>query len=533
MSEASITFLGSFSKKLVANTFFNLLGRSWKFVLTLLLTPYILSRIGVNEFGVWALFSSVLAGSFTLLDVGLSLSFVKFISAYHVHQDYRRISDTVSLGLVFYAIFGIAIVGVGLAIESPLLDFFHIDAARASDAYLLALVGCAVSNVGAVFLSVFRGIQRMDKSNTIEMRMALVNAAGTVLVLELGLGLFGLALNAVVNAALSGLVSWKAMRRIMPDVSIHFRFDRALLREMFAYASKIQVSRLGTLVCFQLDKLIISRMFGIGAVSFYEIGSRLALMMRSIPLVMISALIPATSELEARNEREKVLRAYVAASKYVTIITVALGAYLVIEAEPLLNLWLGKGFDAAVMLTKILAIGYAFNILGGVASQTGAGVGRPEFDMRSTALLSVTNPILSLILVQRFGPAGAATGTALALMVASAYLIHTFHRNYAGTSAWTAFLDIYFRPFLAGSLASVAVLGFHRITPSLVVLDSVRWMIPLKMALDLGIFSVVYFGLLIGLRQVTTIDRDNFMGLMAFGFEFLRHPFRERVKIYR
>ena len=107
MSEqAAITFLGNFSKKLVTNTFFNVLGRFWNFLLTLLLTPYILSHLGVEQFGVWALFSTVLVGSFTLLDLGL----VRFISGYYAHKDFVHIGRTLSLGLMFYGTFGVGIV---------------------------------------------------------------------------------------------------------------------------------------------------------------------------------------------------------------------------------------------------------------------------------------------------------------------------------------------------------------------------------------------------------------------------------------
>jgi hypothetical protein len=38
---------------------------------------------------------------------------------------------------------------------------------------------------------------------------------------------------------------------------------------------------------------------------------------------------------------------------------------------------------------------------------------------------------------------------------------------------------------------------------------------------------------LVAVRQVNATDRRNFLGLMNFGFEFARHPFREWIKIYR
>ena len=525
-----VTFLGEFSKKLVTNTFFNVLGRSWSFLVSLLLTPYILSHLNVGDFGAWVLFT-IFTYSFSLLDLGLGSSFVKYISEYHTHEDYDRVSKVIFSGLAFYSLFGVLLTIVGLLIEQPLLQLFRI--ANASHVYFLVLLTCAITNIGAMFLSVFKGIQRMDKSNSIEIRMSVVTVLGTIIFLEAGLGMFGLALNALVNAVLALILTVFTVKRVVPKVSLGWNFDAKLLREMFAYGAKISVSRVGGLICFQADKLIVSRVLGLAAVSFYEVSSRLTSFMRAVPLVMLSALIPATSELGARNDREKILRTYLLVSKYVAMVTVAMVAFLVLEAGSVVRLWLGKTFDQSAFLVQILAIGYGVNVLGGAASQTGAGVGRPEFDMRSTILLSIVNPVMSLLLVQEFGAPGAAAGTSLALIVAAIYLLVTFHRNYTETSVWTVLRDIHARPILSGIVASLAVVGFHHIVPGVPALAGVRYLIPIKLAADFAIFLPGYIVLLVAFRQVSVIDWNNFVWLIAFGSDFLRHPFRERVKIYR
>jgi O-antigen/teichoic acid export membrane protein len=528
--ERSVTFLGEFSKKLITNTFFNLLGRSWSFLVTLLLTPFILSHLNVGDFGTWVLLS-VFINSFNLLDLGLGSSFVKFISAYYTHEDYDSINEVLFSGLLFYGLFGALLVILGLALERPLFSLFHISGA--SDVYLFVLLACAIQNISAMLLSVFRGIQRMDKSNAVEIKMSVINLIGTVFCLESGLGLFGLGVNALINSVIAVFVTWWTIRGTVPKIRVGWHFNGKLLREMFGYGAKIQVSRMGGLICFQIDKLIISRFLGIASVSFYEVGSRLTSFMRAVPLVMISALIPATSELGARKDREKILQTYALASKYMTMVTVGIVAYVVLEARSLVNLWIGSGFEQSVILIQILAVGYGINVLGGAASQMGAGIGRPEFDMRSTVVLSVLNPILSIILVQRFGAPGAAAGTTLAMVVAAAYLIVTFHRNYVEQPVWQFIRTVHIRPMVSGFLATLAVLRLHTALPQLVALNDVRYLIPLKMVIDFAVFIPVYMVLLIALRQVTAIDWRNFLSLVSFGFEFLRHPFREWVKIYR
>ena len=526
----SVTFLGDFSKKLVTNTFFNFVGRFWSFLVILLLTPYILSRLSVSEFGVWVLLS-VFVGTFNLLDLGLGSSFIKYISQYHAQQDRGRINRVLCLGLLFYGAFGLGLMVLGLLLEPFLFGVFRVEADPG--VYLLVLISFSINNIALMLLSTLKGLQRMDQSNAVEIKMSLPNLIGTVVFLEAGLGMLGLALNAVLVAVVTALTAWWTLKRVDPEIAVEWYLDRDLLREMFGYGAKLQVSRLGGLVCFQIDKLIISRFLGVAAVSFYEVSSRLTLFMRALPLVMISALIPATSELGARNDRARILKAYILASKYVVMLTVALVAFVIIEADSLLRLWLGNGFERSVILVQVLAIGYGVNVMGGAASQTGAGVGRPEFDMKGTVLLTILNPILSLLLVGRYGAAGAAAGTSLALIIAAAYLVILFHRDYLGNSASTILRDIHFRPWVAGVLAAVSVWGVHQLLPALAQMSQVRYLTPVQIAVDLAVFGAAYFFLLVGLRHITAIDRRNLTGLLSFGMEFVRHPFRERVKIYR
>jgi O-antigen/teichoic acid export membrane protein len=395
------------------------------------------------------------------------------------------------------------------------------------------LLACATSNISVLFLSLFKGIQRMDKSNSLEITVCVANAIGTVLFLESGWGMLGLAMNALVVAGFSVLLTGWTVLRAVPNISLGWHFDGTLLRSMFAYGIKMQVSQIGSLVCFRIDKLLVSRFLGIASVSFYEVSSRLTSFMRALPLVMISALIPATSELDAKNDRARILQTYLLASRYVAMVTIAMVAFLIVEARSVITFWLGNGFESSVILVQILAVGYGANVLGGPASQTGAGVGRPEFDMRGTVLLTVFNPIFSIFLVRHFGATGIAAGTSLAFVMSTVYLLVAFHRNYVMDSVRAIFRDVYLRPIVAATVANLAVLGFHRLTPLMASWETTRHLVPVKIAADLGVFIPVYVLLLVTFRQVTAIDWNNFMGLVSIGSDLLRHPFRERVKIYR
>jgi O-antigen/teichoic acid export membrane protein len=437
--------------------------------------------------------------------------------------------------MVFYAVQGVLLVATGLAVQPVLFSILQLaDIAGAFDAYLFILIACAIGNFGMMFSSVFRGVQRMDRANAIDMAMSVINIAGTVVVLAAGFGLQGLALNAITNALLFVAISSYSIRRAIPAISLRYRLDGPLFKEMFTYGSQILVSRVGGLACFQFDKLIVAGFLGVASLKFYEVSARMATMMRALPLLMMSAVIPAASELGVRNDKSKIVRTYVMTSKYVALITIGLVGFIVLEADSVLRLWLGGRFDErSVMILQILAIGYGANVLGGAASQIGAGVGRPEFDMKSTILLTILSPILGIGLVRQFGAPGAAAGTGLALIISAAYLLVMFHRKYVETPVEGMFRDIHIRPVVAGILAVLAATAMHHLFPAVDSLRQIRYLIPARIGLDFVVFAPVYLIFLMVLKQITAMDRRNFMGLMNFGLGFLRHPFRERVKIYR
>src|SRR5215468_12751575 len=138
-SSEEVSFTENFSKKLITNTFFNVLGRSWSFLIALLLTPYILSRLNVADFGVWIILT-ILINSFNLLDLGLGFAFVRYIATYYTHEDYDSINKVVFSGLAFYSLLGVFGVGLGLLAQSTVLRLLRI--APGGHTYVLVLLTC-------------------------------------------------------------------------------------------------------------------------------------------------------------------------------------------------------------------------------------------------------------------------------------------------------------------------------------------------------------------------------------------------------
>ena len=71
----------SLSEKVIKNTYYYFFSQVISLLMPLFLTPFIIMKIGDTQFGIYTLILGVL-GTFGLLDLSLSTSFIKFISEY-------------------------------------------------------------------------------------------------------------------------------------------------------------------------------------------------------------------------------------------------------------------------------------------------------------------------------------------------------------------------------------------------------------------------------------------------------------------
>ncbi|MBK7444481.1 MAG: oligosaccharide flippase family protein [Ignavibacteria bacterium] len=96
----------SLSEKVIKNTYYYFFSQVISLLMPLFLTPFIIMKIGDTQFGIYTLILGVL-GTFGLLDLSLSTSFIKFISEYFHKNNIERLNNTVSTGFYIYLFFTI------------------------------------------------------------------------------------------------------------------------------------------------------------------------------------------------------------------------------------------------------------------------------------------------------------------------------------------------------------------------------------------------------------------------------------------
>jgi O-antigen/teichoic acid export membrane protein len=417
-----------------------------------LLTPFLLRHLGTQGFGAWAVFLSI--NSLTsLADVGVMGTLTKHVSEHYTLQDYTNLNKVVNAGiLIFLAAAALGVLTVNLAAGFLISVFFrNVQVPHSQLQFVIHLltVSIALNLLTYPFSSVISGLQRLDIVNLFWALNAIITAAGAALFVSLGLGIEGLVYAIVLTSSVLFVLSVGTARHLLPQLRVQPTSVRwSDIRELSAFSTQIYVTQVATAIYIHTEKLLLAHFTGLTPAGWYDIANDLAMKIRNFPALLITPLMPAASELDARQDDARGQELYYRAHKYLAFAGAGMFSVVALLAHRFVELWLGPGFTGTARALVVLTGVQIGNLVGAPALLIliGRGILQPAVRF---ALVGMTGTlILSTPLIALFGFTGALYGTSISVLGAAAYLVFLFHQE-TGYARRTL-LKIYSKPVLLG-----------------------------------------------------------------------------------
>ncbi|MCI0450463.1 MAG: oligosaccharide flippase family protein, partial [Chlorobi bacterium] len=239
----------SLTDKIIKNTYYHLISQAVAFLSPLILTPIIISKIGNIDFGIYVLVLGFI-GSFGLLDMGISSSFVKFISEHYNRQEEESLNEVINTGFLFYFFFSALIALTAYIFSDKIISLINIPPQKidlANTALHIALVIFFLSTSFTIFNSVIIALQKMYMG---AIASTIVTSVQLIVVLILMLSGFGLISLLIVNLAVSVvsiIITLIIAKKILPGLRLTPKFfSRIRFRKMGTFGVQMQVSRLSS-----------------------------------------------------------------------------------------------------------------------------------------------------------------------------------------------------------------------------------------------------------------------------------------------
>lgn len=395
-------------KKYFKETLWSFLTKGLTLVLFLLLNIILARRLGVDSFGLWSLFLSVITLIFTLSYFGINASTKKFVAQYSGTDNLKNIFFS-SIKLRFVLSFSFSIL--------LLISHKHIAQLLGnSDLEILFLYGIPLvffSGFVEYFKAVFMGLHRIKYNfiiNTCEFSLKLL-----LVILFL---YFSNSVISVVNSFSLALLG----TAIVGFYLLYFNFYKDLeftkkdfKKEILNYSYPLIFISLGFIILTEIDTIMIGYFLSSTEVGIYAIAKQIIIKLPHISLAIAMGTMPIFAKLNESNKLELRKKFYnLLKVNSVIFLFIVLG--LLLLSPFFIPLIFGSEYIRSVLPLQILTIylfGFATSIL---LSSFLNYIGKAKKRAYNISFTIVLNIILNLILIPEYGTVGAAIATSISYL---------------------------------------------------------------------------------------------------------------------
>lgn len=388
-------------------------------LMALLITPFMIHRLGDFQFGIYTLAFSTI-GYFDLLAQGIRSTLQRYVGRLSGAQDREALNSVFSTALVVTLIVGAIIVGLFFGLSGLLPSFFNLGhSQRVLFANLVILLGLNLGSAVPVALlgSYLCGLNRFDIFNLISILRQGLRTLLIFVALLFGYGVLMCAACVLFSTLCAAPLSWWTIRKI--DSSLKFSRNTIKLdtaTELVSFSFWTLLNNAGQLLRDSTDSIVIGKMLNAALITPFTVASRLVAYFRPIINSMISPLLPRMSHLDGQARYYEMRDLFLQMTRLSALASLCVGSMIVLHGRSLLLLWVGPKYVSSYSILVLL-------VVGAVASSAQLGTlntliakGRHRAYGIWTICEGLANLGLSIYWAHKYGIIGVAMGTAVPLL---------------------------------------------------------------------------------------------------------------------
>ncbi len=397
--------------RLSKNIIFNLFGQGMLVLLSFVAAKFIFAKLGQDALGIiyFALMLNSLLVVF--LEMGISSTMTREVSRF-AREDPAYVKKLIQTSSFLYwcAYFTFALLLYGAApfIAEHWISLSTMSVQTAVSVIRIAGVAALLALPQILYASIFRGIQRMEFNNGIDVIISIIQQMGIMILVLRGEGVIQVSYFIVASSVLGILFYLAALSRFFHWSWLIPQFVPAIIKRISGYASSMMlISVLGT-VYRQIDKVLLSVFLPIGAFGYYS-TAYLGLSKGGFFADSISqAAFPSFSALFQEQRREDLKIQYRRLQTLTCVVAAIIFSGILYAAFPIFTFVFTREIAQLLFLPlALLSVGFFMHETVKVPYFFSLAVGRPDITLKMNfAALFVVLP-LNILLIYYFGFIGA------------------------------------------------------------------------------------------------------------------------------
>jgi len=489
-------------RRFLANILWSWTGVGLNILLGLFLSPLLVRKLGVTQYGVWVLLFSTM-DYLRLLDFGLRAAVINRCARQQAIGDWNGVNQTIATAVLYFLGMAALCCGVAVLGRDAAMALFRIEPALQADARLLLLIIAASISLRLVFSPVtaaLEAFQRFDLINRAYIANLSVRAVGSLALLLAGYGLVPLGWLVLGVGVAEDLWNLVNLKRVFPALRLMPRaVRRDAFGEMFTYGKHSAMMTVANMVELQAPSTVLGLMRGPAEVAFFALPWRVLMYTTEAFAKVGQITASVTAELDARRDARSIWTMAVATNRMCVGLFMPLAIFLTIFATPLLTVWVSPEVGRrSGPLLPVLVIPFLFAIAGQFNSGS-VLMGQARHRVYAWSIVVEVIAMVGALfaLAPRYGAYGVAWVVSLTITAVRGAFLAVLMCRVNGFALTEYLRAIYLRPLLAGIPAAALGLALR-----LTLLPGRNWLELIGAgALIAGVyFSIAFF---------TVLDADS------------------------
>lgn len=378
------------------SSIYALLGFAIPTLLVLISQPILLSKLGLEAYGIFTLIAS-LTGSFAFLDMGLSAATLKCVAEDIGHRKLESLSEILSGSVIFYGGLGLVLF-IGFWISSSWITQKLItDAAYYQEtvsAIRLSAIQLALVFLMNVFLSLLKGMHRFDLSTLSITAFSLISNGSIIIavlkynpnIAELAAINVGVTFFALICAAsLSIYLCISAdlrVRVVVPTIAVY--------RRLFVFGFPLTVTMIINILNSHVRLILLGAVLGPQSVAVFNLGTFPAAKANSATMALSEPLFP---KVAAASSSDKTYLGMLYKKYLLVVLSISaiLLAPFILFPDFIYSLWLNHEVPPNVTeIAAIFSVALFVNAASQPAQQFVNGMGQQKVNTLYAAINATT-----------------------------------------------------------------------------------------------------------------------------------------------
>ena len=209
-------------KSLASNTTWNIFSAVWSTVVTFFLTPFLISHLGTDHYGLFILIMTV-SGLMGIMNLGLGEATLRYVAYYYGRDDLTGINRVVSATFSVYILTGLigwTVLFLGASGVANLLALPAAEHELGVRLIRLAAVNFSLGLIFSAFGTIPQALQRYDISTKVNIAQSLFNVSGIVIILMNGLGIYEIVIWSIASSLFKQVINICVAKELIPEIRL-------------------------------------------------------------------------------------------------------------------------------------------------------------------------------------------------------------------------------------------------------------------------------------------------------------------------